>query len=93
MRAEAELLVACVRAQLGTGPRERVAAIADGPIAWDWVLRTGLCICAAVIPAAFIAGQVRGIPVSWRFVDAGFGVFGSIPLFYCLHLTRRMRAA
>jgi len=58
----------------------------------DWVLRTSLCICAAVIPAAFIAGQVRGIPVSWRFVDAGFGVFGSIPLFYCLQLTRRMRA-
>jgi len=59
----------------------------------DWVIRTGLFICAAVIPAALIAGQVRGIPFQWRLVDCAFGVFGSIPLFYCLSLTRQMRAA
>lgn len=58
-----------------------------------WVLKTGLCICAAVIPTAFIAGGVRGIPVFWRCLDASFGVFGSIPLFYCLGLTREMNAA
>ncbi len=57
----------------------------------DWVLKTGLCICAAVVPVAIIAGQVRGIPVYWRLIDSSFGVFGSIPLFYCLSLTKKMR--
>ena len=63
------------------------------PLDSDWVIKTGLCICAAVIPTAFVAGQIRGIPVSWRLIDSSFGVFGSFPLFYCLHLTRRMRDA
>jgi hypothetical protein len=62
------------------------------PLDSDWVLRTGLGICAAVIPAALLAGQIRGIPFAWRLVDCSFGVFGSLPLFYCLSLTRRMRA-
>lgn len=57
----------------------------------DWVLRTGLCICATVIPTALIAGQLRGIPVAWRLVDCSFGVFGSLPLLYCLRLSREMR--
>jgi len=61
------------------------------PLDSDWVLQTGLCICAAVIPVALIAGQVRGIPVEWRLVDCSFGVLGSLPLLYCLRLTRRMR--
>jgi hypothetical protein len=59
----------------------------------DWVLRTGLCICAAVIPVAFIAGHLRGIPVYWSFLDSAFGIFGSLPLFYCLRLTRPTHAA
>lgn len=63
------------------------------PMDSDWVLKTGLCICAAVIPTALIAGQVRGIPVSWRLVDCSFGVFGALPLLYCLSLTRSARAA
>jgi len=61
------------------------------PLDSDWVLRTGLCICAAVIPAALIAGQLRDIPFAWRLVDCAFGVFGSLPLLYCLRLTRQMR--
>tara|TARA_B110000483_G_C18201742_1_gene545561 strand:- start:4331 stop:4909 length:579 start_codon:yes stop_codon:yes gene_type:complete len=62
------------------------------PLDSDWVLKTGLCICAAVIPVAFIAGHIRGIPVYWSMVDSAFGIFGSIPLIYCLHLTRQSRA-
>ena len=42
---------------------------------------------------AFIAGAVRGIPVWWRLVDCSFGVFGSLPLLYCLRLSRQMREA
>ena len=63
------------------------------PMDSDWVLKTGLCICAAVIPVAFIAGHIREIPVYWSMVDSAFGLFGSIPLWYCLSLTRRARAA
>lgn len=62
------------------------------PLDSDWVLKTGLCICAAVVPVAFIAGHVRGIPVYWSFIDSAFGIFGSVPLFYCLSLTRQMRS-
>lgn len=61
------------------------------PLDSDWVLRTGLGICAAVIPVALIAGQVRGIPLTWRLVDCSFGLLGAIPLLYCLKLTRQMR--
>jgi len=63
------------------------------PLESDWVLRCGLICCAAVIPTALIAGQVRDIPLYWRLIDSSFGVIGAIPLLYCLTLSRRMRAA
>ncbi len=61
------------------------------PLESDWVLQCGLVCCAAVIPLALVAGQVRGIPVYWRFSDALFGIIGAVPLWYCLTLTRQMR--
>jgi hypothetical protein len=61
------------------------------PLECDWVLRCGLVCCAAVIPLALIAGQVRGIPLPWRLVDCSFGVIGAVPLWYCLRLTGQMR--
>jgi hypothetical protein len=61
------------------------------PLESDWVLKTGLVICAGVIPLALIAGGMRGIPLTWRLVDCSFGVFGAVPLLYCLSLTRQMR--
>jgi hypothetical protein len=57
------------------------------------VLRVGLVACAGVIPLALICGPIRGIPFYWRLIDCSFGVFGALPLLYCLSLTRRMRAA
>lgn len=63
------------------------------PLDSDWVLKTGLCICAAVIPTAVIAGHLREIPVYWSMVDSAFGIFGAIPLLYCLSLTRQFRSA
>ena len=62
------------------------------PLESDWVLRCGLICCAGVVPLALIAGQIRGIPLCWRLFDCSFGVIGSIPLWYCLHLSRRMQA-
>lgn len=63
------------------------------PVANAWVLKVGLVACAAVIPLAMICGPIRGIPFYWRLIDCSFGIFGAIPLLYCLHLTRRMKEA
>jgi hypothetical protein len=48
------------------------------------VLRTGLVACCGVIPLALICGPIREIPIYWRFIDCSFGIFGSLPLLYCL---------
>ncbi len=58
------------------------------PVRNVWVLWAGLIACAAVIPLALICGEIRGIPFGWRVVDCSFGVFGAIPLIYCLRLVR-----
>jgi len=60
------------------------------PVANAWVLKVGLVACAGVIPLALICGPIRGIPFYWRLIDCSFGVFGSLPLIYCLKLTRRL---
>jgi hypothetical protein len=60
------------------------------PVRNAWVLRYGLVACAAVIPLALICGYVRQIPLEWRLLDCSFGVLGAIPLFSCLHLTKRL---
>lgn len=50
------------------------------PVRNRWVIQFGMIACAAVVPHALIAGQVRGIPLFWRAIDCSFGVFGVIPL-------------
>lgn len=50
------------------------------PVRNAWVLRMGMLACAGVFIVAFIAGQVRGIPVFWTLIDCSFGFFGMIPL-------------
>ncbi|MGA3129431.1 MAG: hypothetical protein ABSD59_01430 [Terracidiphilus sp.] len=59
------------------------------PVRNKWVVTFGLIACAGVIPLALIAGQVRGIPLAWRFIDCSFGVIGSAPLL----ISRRLIAA
>ena len=58
------------------------------PVANAWVLKIGLLACAGVFPIALICGPIRGIPLYWRLIDCSFGVFGAVPLLYCLKLTR-----
>jgi hypothetical protein len=53
------------------------------PVRNKWVITFGLIACSGVVPLAFIAGPIRGIPLPWRFIDSSFGVFGSIPLLIC----------
>jgi hypothetical protein len=57
----------------------------------EWVLYAGLIGCALVLPLALICGPLRGIPLYWRLIDCSFGLFGAVPLLYCLHLTRLMQ--
>jgi hypothetical protein len=37
-----------------------------------------------------ICGALRHIPFGWRVIDCSFGILGALPLWYCLHLTRRL---
>lgn len=53
-------------------------------------LVVGMVACVAVIPLAFVCGGIRGIPVYWRLIDCSFGMFGTIPLWYCLKWNRRI---
>jgi hypothetical protein len=53
------------------------------PVRNKWFITFGLIACAGVIPLAFIAGPIRGIPFGWRLIDCSFGVVGCIPLLIC----------
>ncbi len=59
-----------------------VGALLD-PIRNRWLFDFGLIACVLVIPHALIFGGLRGIPFWWRLVDCSFGIFGSIPLWFC----------
>ena len=61
------------------------------PIKYRAVLYVGLVACAGVIVLALIAGPIRGIPFFWTLIDCSFGIFGAIPLLYCLRLTQARR--
>lgn len=60
------------------------------PVRNVWVLKAGLIACVLVIPLALICGSIRQIPVGWRLIDCSFGVFGAVPLCYCLKLAIRL---
>ncbi|HYC83609.1 MAG TPA: hypothetical protein VEB86_00245 [Chryseosolibacter sp.] len=53
------------------------------PVRNIWVIEFGMIACLAVVPHAFIAGQVRQIPLFWRVFDCMFGLFGLIVLYRC----------
>ena len=62
------------------------------PVRNVWVLQAGVVACVLVIPLALICGAVRQIPFGWRLIDCSFGVFGVLPLLYCLRLTKLLEA-
>jgi hypothetical protein len=53
-----------------------------------WVVTFGMIACVAVVPFALIMGEVRGIPLYWRGIDALFGILGVGVL---LELRRRLK--
>jgi len=60
------------------------------PVRNIWVLWAGLIACVLVLPLALICGPIRHVPFGWRLIDCSFGVFGALPLVYCLVLTKRL---
>jgi hypothetical protein len=58
------------------------------PVRNRWVIEFGLIACAGVLPLAWIAGPVRGIPVFWRVIDSSFGVVGGAFLLFALRDTK-----
>lgn len=49
------------------------------PIRNIWVVEFGIISCIAIVPFAFIAGHIRGIPTFWQLIDCSFGIVcGSI---------------
>ncbi len=60
------------------------------PEGHDWILKSGLITCFGVFPLALICGPIREIPFYWRLLDCSFGLFGSLPLLYCLSISSRL---
>lgn len=60
------------------------------PVGSRSVIYAGIAACILVIPFALICGAVREIPFYWRLIDCAFGLFGLIPLLYCLQLLKHI---
>jgi hypothetical protein len=60
------------------------------PVESRSVIHAGIAACILVVPLALICGPPRGIPLYWRLIDCSFGVFGILPLLYCLSLLRHI---
>ncbi len=60
------------------------------PVRNVWVVKAGVAACLGILPLAFIAGAVRGIPFGWQLIDCSFGVLGAVPLLYCWWVTEKM---
>ncbi len=50
------------------------------PVRNRWIIQWAMISCVWVLPLAFIAGTVRGIPLLHILIDCSFGVLGLIPL-------------
>ncbi|HET9314565.1 MAG TPA: hypothetical protein VFQ51_03210 [Vicinamibacteria bacterium] len=59
-----------------------VGALRD-PVRNRWLYQFGMIACALVPLWALVFGQVRGIPLWWRAIDAAFGIVGFVPAWLC----------
>ena len=53
------------------------------PVKNRWVVEFGIIASVAILPWAFITGEVRSIPVFWRLLDCMFGIAGGALLMVC----------
>lgn len=52
------------------------------PVRNRWIVQWAMISCVAVLPLAFFAGTIRGIPLFHILIDCSFGVIGLIPLYF-----------
>jgi hypothetical protein len=60
------------------------------PVKNKWVIEFGLVACISIFPFAFIAGEVRGIPLYWRMIDCMFGLLGGLLLWICYRKIKKL---
>jgi len=60
------------------------------PLKNTWVIEFGLIAAISIFPLAFIAGEVRGIPVFWRLIDCSFGVVALLVLLPAYRMIRKL---
>ena len=53
------------------------------PVKNIWVIEFSMIACVMIFPLAFIAGEIRHIPIFWRLIDCSFGIIGFVPLYHC----------
>jgi hypothetical protein len=51
------------------------------PVKNIWIIEWAMLSCIGVLPLAFIAGSIRGIPFYHQLIDCSFGIIGIIPLY------------
>ena len=66
-------------------PTDKAAMLFIGvyqhPVRNRWIIQWAIITCIGVLPLAFIAGSIRGIPFFHILIDCSFGIVGLIPLF------------
>lgn len=54
------------------------------PVVNKWIIQWAMICCVLVLPLAFIAGAIRGIPLFHQLIDCSFGIFGFMLLYILL---------
>ena len=67
------------------------AGAVKDPVRNKWVVEFGIIASACIFPLAFIAGEIRGIPVFWRLIDCSFGVVTLVILLPCYRMIRKLQ--
>jgi hypothetical protein len=62
----------------------------QNPVKNKWVIEFEIIAAIAIFPLAFIAGELRGIPVFWRLGDCSFGVVAIIVLIPCYKMIEKI---
>lgn len=61
------------------------------PVQNRWVIKFGIIASVCIFPLAFIAGDIRDVPVFWRLIDCSFGVVTLAILLPCYRMTDKLR--
>jgi len=60
------------------------------PVKNKWVIQFGIMAAILIFPLAFIAGNIRSIPLFWRLIDCSFGIVALLVLVPCYRLIQQL---